>query len=86
MSAWTEEDMEREERWSRGCALGEAVWLRVCSAASWDPKDDALVSARSAIVEAVRAAFYNMEGEGLDGLSQWLELEEWAEMKGAEPA
>lgn len=75
-------DADREERWSAGCALGEAVWLRLCAAAGQDPKDEKLMHAHGAIVEGVREAFFAMEGDGFDGLAEWLDMESWLEMKG----
>lgn len=77
----TPDELEREERWSRGTALGEAVWIRMCKAAGFDPKDPRLKAERGDIVGATRSAFFAMDGEGLDGLSKWLDMEEWIEMK-----
>ena len=78
-----EEAIALEERWSRGSAVGEAVWLRLCRSAGWDPKDPALSQQRGAIVGTVRDACSAMEGEGLEGLSEWLDMEGWAEMGNA---
>lgn len=71
--------IEREERWSRGSALGEAVWLRMCAAAGADPKDQELERQRGELVSAVRSAFFAFEGAGMDGLAEWLDMEGWAE-------
>lgn len=67
--------LEREDRWTRGCAVGEAVWLQLCRLTGEDPKDPKLQTHRSQVVHAVRCAVYNFDEGGLDGLSEWLELE-----------
>jgi hypothetical protein len=73
-------DLDAEERWSRGTAVGEAAWIRLCRAGGRDPKSVGLDREHGAMVEAIRAAFLSLEVDGMDGLSDWLDMEGWAEL------
>lgn len=69
------EYIDLQERLSRGTVLGEAIWQRMCQAASRDPTDPNLAVERAKLVEAVTGGFVVMEGAGFEGLQSWLELE-----------
>jgi hypothetical protein len=73
-------DLDVEERWSRGTAVGEAVWIRLCRASGQDPKDDSLDEQHGRLVDAVREAAMAMDRAGMEGLADWLEMEEWRDL------
>jgi hypothetical protein len=68
-------DIEREQRWLVGCAIGEAVWLRRCERAGKDPKDKKLANERMELVDDIREAAVAFNKGGIKGVDAWLKFE-----------